>query len=110
MGFQPRATLIVLNDGLIDLAEEPKDVFAPIERHSAVKAAVARGAIVIHMPRLLTADLAREIERKRLSFAQARDGLAPEGVTPIAGFDRTLIRSWMEQMEEAFAPVARWLP
>jgi hypothetical protein len=62
------------------------------------------------MPRLLTADLAREIERKRLSFAQARDGLAPEGTSPIGVYDRSLVRSWLQQMEEAFAPVAGWLP
>ena len=109
-GFQPRATVIVLNDGLVDLSEEPEDAFGAVKRHSSVKAAVARGAVVIHMPRLLTADLAREIERKRLSFANARDGIAPEGVSPIRGTDRYLVGRWLEQMEEVFAPIASWLP
>ena len=109
-GFQPRATVIVLNDGLVDLSEEPDEAFAAVKRHSSVKAAVARGAVVIHMPRLLTADLAREIERKRLSFANARDGIAPEGVSPIRGTDRYLVGRWLEQMEDAFAPIASWLP
>jgi hypothetical protein len=109
-GFRPRATVIVLNDGLVDLSEEPEEAFARTETHSAVRSAVARGAVVIHMPRLLTDGLAREIERKRLSFAQARDGVAPAGVTPICGTDRYLVRRWLDQMEEAFAPVKSWLP
>jgi hypothetical protein len=108
-GFQPRATIIVLNDGVVDLSEEPDEAFAPIKRHSAVKAAIARGAVLVHMPRLLPNDLVREIERKRLSFAQARDGHAPEGISPIRGTDQHLVRRWLEQMEEAFEPVRSWL-
>jgi hypothetical protein len=108
--FQPRATVIILNDGLVDLSEAPAEAFARIETHSAVRSAVARGAVVIHMPRLLTDGLAREIERKRLSFAQARDGVAPAGVTPIGGTDQYLVRRWLDQMEDAFAPVRSWLP
>jgi hypothetical protein len=64
------------------------------------------------MPRMVPAALVREIERKRMQFTHARDGLVPEGssATPLGIFDRTLVRRWLEQMEEAFAPIGSWLP
>jgi hypothetical protein len=111
-GFRPRATLLVLNESLTELNEDPEEAFAAVKRHSAFRAAVARGAVAISMPRLIPASLVREIERKRLLFSHARDGIAPEGsgVSPITSLDRSLVRRWLAQMEDAFAPIASWLP
>lgn len=104
-GFRPRATLLVLNGARADAGLDPAEAFAPIRRHSAVRAAVARGALVVEMPRLDPPDLALEVERKRLGFGAARDGEG--GLGPL---DRAGVRAWMDRMERAFAPVEPWLP
>jgi hypothetical protein len=104
-GFRPRATLLVLNGARVDAGLDPVDAFAPIRRHSAVRAAVARGAVVVEMPRLDPPELALEVERKRIAFGAARDGEG--GLGPL---DRAGVRAWMDRMERAFAPVEPWLP
>ena len=111
-GFQPKATVLVLNEAHVEASEDTEEAFGPILQHSRFRAAVARGAVVIRMPRLVPAALVREIERKRLMFTHARDGFVPEcsDISPLGLFDRTLVRRWMEQMENACAPIASWLP
>jgi hypothetical protein len=104
-GFRPRATLLVLNGARVDAGLDPAEAFAPIRRHSAVRGAVARGAVVVEMPRLDPPELALEVERRRLGFGAARDGEG--GVGPL---DRASVRAWMDRMERAFAPVEPWLP
>jgi hypothetical protein len=104
-GFRPRATLLVLNGARVDAGLDPAEAFTPIRRHSAVRSAVARGAVVVVMPRLDPPELALEVERKRLGFGAARDGEG--GLGPL---DRAGVRAWMDRMERAFAPVELWLP
>jgi hypothetical protein len=111
-GFRPEATAVVLNHGRVDAGMDPDAAFAAVRRHSAFRAAVERGATVLEMPRLSPPELALDIERKRLHFAMARDGIVPEGrrVAPIGGLNRAAVRAWMDRMEAAFGPVAAWLP
>jgi hypothetical protein len=54
----------------------------------------------------------QEIEAKRLSFMQARDGLQPEGrkVAPLGPFDRSRVRHWLTLMEAGLNPIMSWLP
>lgn len=104
-GFRPRASLVVLNTARVDAGLDPAEAFAPIRRHSAFRAAMARGAALVEMPRLDPPELALEIERKRLGFGAARDGEG--GLGPL---DRAGVRAWMARMEDAFAPVEAWLP
>jgi hypothetical protein len=110
-GFRPAATALVRNEGLADPVAEREDAFARVIRHSAYRAAVERGAIAVWMPRLDPA-VTQEIEAKRLSFMQARDGLQPEGrkVTPLGPFDRSRVRNWLTQMEAGLNPIISWLP
>lgn len=110
-GFQPKATALVLNLGLAPVTMEPEEAFARVLRHSAFRAAVERGAVPVWMPRLQAA-VSAEIEGKRLSFAQARDGRAPEEQpgAVLGPFDRLRVRHWLAGMETAFAPVRSWLP
>ena len=110
-GFRPAATALVRNEGLADPVAEREDAFARVIRHSAYRAAVERGAIAVWMPRLDPA-VTQEIEAKRLSFMQARDGLQPEGrkVTPLGPFDRSRVRNWLTQMEAGLNPIIPWLP
>ncbi len=111
MGFQPAATVLVRNEGLADPLGDREDGFARVLRHSAYRAAVERGSVEIWMPRL-DAAVAQEIEAKRLSFAQARDALSPEGrkVASLGPFDRSRVRTWLTAMAADMAPIMSWLP
>ena len=84
---------------------DPAEAFAALRRHSAFRGAVARGAVVVEMPRLDPPELALEVERKRLGFGAARDG---EGA--LGPLDRAGVRAWMDRMERTFARVEPWLP
>jgi hypothetical protein len=110
-GFRPAATVLVRNEGLADPMAEREESFARLIRHSTYRAAAERGAIEVWMPRLDPA-VTQEIEAKRLSFMQARDGLQPEGrnVTPLGPFDRSRVRNWLTLMEARLNPIVSWLP
>ena len=110
-GFQPRCTMLVLNEGRVDSALTREEAFARILRHSAFRSAVSRGAVPIWFPKL-EPEVAAEIEGKQLTFGQARDGLVPEGRTfsPIGGIERAMVRRWLERVEQEFAPVHSWMP
>lgn len=101
-GFKPPATGLVLNHGL----EHPgtTDPFAVVVNHSVYRAAIDRGAVELHMPKLMP-DLAHELDVERLSFAQAaKDG-------KVAGFSKKLaLTTWINSMNKEFAPVRSWLP
>lgn len=110
-GFQPRATLLVFNAGRVDTTLSNTEAFARVRRHSILRAAIARGAVALVMPRL-EPEVTQEIEGKRLGFAMARDGQVPEGASfgPMGAFERAMVRRWLERMEQEFAPAASWLP
>ena len=108
-GFRPPATVIVLNEGLVETPLPKDEAFARVMRHSAFKTAIERGAVPVWMPRLLPA---AEIEARRVNFAMARDGIIPQGKrqTPLGGFDRARIRVWLGAMDAEFGPLRSWLP
>ena len=108
-GFRPRATAIVLNEGLADPTKPREQSFGPILRHSVYRDAVARGAVTVWMPRLIPA---AEVELRRIQFAQAADGIIPEGrkLTPLGPFDRARVRQWLGAMATEFQPIASWIP
>lgn len=110
-GFRPRATLLVLNEGRVDSTMAREEAFAHVTKHSAFRSAVVRGAVPVWMPRL-EPEVAQEIEAKRLTFGQARDGQVPEGAefAPVGGLERSMVGRWLARMEEEFAPVRSWLP
>jgi hypothetical protein len=93
LGFRPEATMLVLNEGRVDSSQTREEAFARILRHSDVRAAIARGAVPVWMPRL-EPDVAAMIEARRLTFGMARDGLVPAGAkfAPIGGFERSMVR------------------
>jgi len=106
-GFQPAATALVLNEGLVEASLPREDAFARVLRHSAFRAAVARGAVPLWMPRLLPAG---EIEARRVMFGQAAIGTVPTGrkQTPLGPFDQGRTRAWLETMRAELAPVHSW--
>ena len=93
-GFKPKATVLMFNEGRVDSTISRDEAFTRIGRHSAVRSAVARGAVPLWMPRL-EPEVMAEIEGKRLSFAQARDGVVPSDAkfAPIGGLERAMVRS-----------------
>jgi hypothetical protein len=107
-GFQPAATLLVLNEGLIEAPVSREEAFARVLRHSAFKAAAGRGAEVVWMPRLLPAG---EIEARRVLFGQAERGVVREGrkQTPLGPFDQARVRAWLRAMRAEFAGVGSWM-
>jgi hypothetical protein len=108
-GFQPQATLIILNEGRADSTVPREHAFRTVMRHSVYKAAIDRGAYQVWMPRLY---VAKDVEDRRLTFQQARDGIVPEGrkAIPLGVLDRSSVHRWLQQMSVAFAPVMSWLP
>lgn len=100
--FAPKATALVLNQGLTrdpTLPAEPE--FDTVREHSIYRAALGRGAAEIWMPRLYAA---QAIENRRMLFSQARDG------TDLGLSDRSRTHHWLRTMETAFAPIGSWLP
>ena len=109
-GFLPNATAIVLNEGrLPDPTVAREEAFARTMQHSAYKAAIKRGAQQLWMPRLIPA---KEVEDRRITFAQARDAISPAGrsVTPLGPFDRRRVRDWLTRMDAEWSVVQSWLP
>ena len=109
-GFKPKATLLLFNEGRVDSSMSRDEAFARVGRHTAVRNALARGAVPIWMPRL-EPEVMGEIEGKRLRFTQARDGQVPAGArfAPIGGLERSMVRRWLEKMEQAHAAIPSWL-
>ena len=106
-GFQPAATALVLNEGLIEASLPREEAFARVLRHSAFREAMARGAAALWMPRLLPIG---EIEARRVLFGQAATGIVREGrrQTPLGPFDQGRTRGWLDTMRAEFAPVRSW--
>lgn len=109
MGFRPRATALILNLGR---AESPS-AFDDIRRQPEYKAALDRGAVELWLPPLKPS-VARAIEKAMVSFAQARDGQAPQGRQPadIPPTERVKVREWLMRTEAEFADIERagWMP
>ena len=110
-GFQPKATVLMFNEGRADSSMSRDEAFARVLRHSSVRSALERGAVPIWLPRL-EPEVMQEVEGKRLQFVQARDGQVPASASfsPIGGFERAMILRWMERMEAAHSAIASWLP
>ena len=105
--FAPKATIIVLNEGLVPAGRSAKAAFGPVLDNPILNAALARGAKAIWMPRLIPA---HEVDERRLTFAAAVAGRIKEGQRQIGPYNRELIKNWLRAMEQNFAPVAGWLP
>ena len=102
-GFRPRATAIVINEKHGDPTLRRAD-FRRVLNHSALKAAVSRGAQVLWMPKLAP-EVAASIAAKRLTFAAAGGA-----GSPLETFDARRARAWSEDMSREFNRVKTWVP
>lgn len=106
--FAPDATILVLNEALVPPHRTAASAFAEtVQSHPILEQTIARGARLVTMPRL---EPASEIDMRRLTFTAAEAGRVREGQAPIGPWKRQQIARWRRAMEEAFAPVADWLP
>lgn len=96
----PEKTAIVFNAGVVPAGVSLDAAWTKHENDPALKAAVARGAQLVHMPRLACMTL---LDDKRLRFTEAQGSQI--GLT---NAQRVLM--WLRDMERSFAPIASWLP
>jgi hypothetical protein len=105
--FRPRHFAIVLNEGMVPPGRVARTAFEAIINHEVFRSAIDRGARVVRMPRLACM---HEIERRRLSFAEAEAGRVKAGQDKIGPVARQQIAIWRREMERSFEPVASWIP
>jgi hypothetical protein len=94
--FQPRATMIVLNE-----AHAPQARFEQVLCQPEFKGVVARGAVPIWMPQL-TPPVARACDAECWPYRDMPMKAGP--------FHRSGVFHWLRRMDQSFAPVASWLP
>lgn len=95
-GFQPKATVIVLNE-----AHGRRPRFDPVLAQPEVRAAIDRGAVQLWMPQL-NGDAARQCDANAWRYHQVRDKAGP--------FTASAVQTWLRRMGEAFEPIKTWLP
>jgi len=105
--FAPRRTVLVLNEGIIPTGRATANAFRPVVEHKIFQDALDRGAKAVVMPRL---PCMADLDRLRLHFEDAEAGAEKDGVYRVGPVDRFRVKTWRKAMEEAFAPVASWLP
>lgn len=100
IGFLPKATAVIQNEGVSDPAEE--EPFRRILRHSVYRETIALGAIPVTMPRL---SCAKALTIKQQHFP---DAIGPN--TKLNAIDRSAVRKWMETAKHQFSGIRSWLP
>ena len=89
--FQPKRSVIVLNEGLAPLGHDPLKAFAATVEHAVVREALAQGGHLARMPALKPmGHIARSGAPYRELLATARTG------RDISMFDMHRIRRWYE--------------
>lgn len=89
--FLPKATLIVLNEGLVLSGRSATAAFAAIKQNRAFKAALTGGAKVIMFPNL---SCMSQVTDRGLTFAEAAAGAAKPGQEPLSFFDQARVNRW----------------
>jgi hypothetical protein len=107
--FMPKATVVVLNAGLVLSGRSADAAFTPVMRSGAVKAAIDRGAKVVMMPSL---GCMSEVTDRGLTFADAAIGNVKPGQQPMSLLDPARVREWWTKKIPAFFGKfpTEWLP
>lgn len=90
--YCPAQTILVLNAA-------PLRAFDRVQKEAAYKAAIKRGAVMVHIPKLLCMD---QITESRWTFTQAAANLKFT--------DKHRLFQWRKTVDEALAPVLEFLP
>lgn len=107
--FLPKATVIVLNAGLVLSGRSAGGAFAAIRGNRAFKAALARGARAVMFPNLACMSAVTD---RGISFADAAEGKVKPGQEPMSLFDPVRVRDWWtKKVPEFFGQFPdEWLP
>lgn len=107
--FLPKATVIILNEGLVTSGRSAAGAFSAVLGSPVVAAAVKRGAQVIFMPAL---SCMAEVTDRGISFADASEGLVKPGQAPMSLFDPLRVKDWWTKKIPAFFSrfPPEWLP
>jgi len=106
LGFRPTATVLLFSEASLGANEVHGDAFASIQAHSFYRELIgAHAAIPLLIPRL---DVAEAVERRRLDFEYARNGLAAPGGQPLTVTQSFVLRAWLAKMAEVYAPISAW--
>lgn len=107
--LQSRATLIVLNSGLVTGNRQIGPAFGNVTAHPSVQAAIGRGARLVFFPSL---SCLSEVTDRKLTFRECATHVSKPGMSPMMRFDRTRTRLWFDKaVPEALAEIPPlWLP
>jgi len=104
--FQPRDTVIILNEGILPAGQSPEAAFGPIVSHPIFRSVVDRGARVMNLPKLACMP---QIERLRVGFREAEAGAMLDGKARIGPVQRHMVKIWMREVSETLAPIVAWI-
>lgn len=104
--FAPKHTAIVLNEGMVPSGRSPLTAFGPLIDRPEFKAARDRGVVVVKMPRL---GCMQDIDRQRMSFADADGGVVKAGGKPLPPTMRQEVRMWLRGMSTSLAGIQTWI-
>jgi len=107
VGFQPSATVLLLNEASLGTASLHTDAFIDVVEHSFYRRLIDdQNAVPLLIPRLQVAD---EVERRRLGFEFASKGDVGAAGTPLTVTQRFILNAWLQKMTEVYRPIAEWL-
>jgi hypothetical protein len=104
--FAPPHTAIVLNEGMVPAGRAPLTAFEPLIEHAVFRAAAARGAVTVRLPRL---GCMQRIERARVTFREMEQGRVPTGDEAIGPTTKQMVTIWLRQIEQTLSPIWPWL-
>jgi hypothetical protein len=103
--FQPRDTVIVLNEGVIH-GRSPAAAFGSIADNAIFRSVIDRGARVLRLPRL---GCMVDVDRLRVSFREAAAGALVDGKARLGPIQRQMVTLWMREATETLAPILPWI-
>lgn len=109
VGSLPKATAIVMNEGLISSERSASFVYEGVIQHKAVRAALLNGGTAVTFPALTCMSRVADLG---VSFVDAMNGGTSNGQPPLGMFDRMRVnRWWSKEIPEFFGQLPPdWLP
>lgn len=104
--FAPQHTALILNEGMVPSGRSPLSAFGPIIDHPVFQAAVARGAIVVRLPRL---GCMQEVDRRRLRFQDAEEGKIKPGQDRFPPTMQQMAALWRRAVPQNLEPILSWI-
>lgn len=109
IGSLPKATAIVMNEGLISSERSAGFVYEAVLQHKAVEAVLCTGGTAVTFPALACMSRVADLG---VGFVDAMNGGTSNGEQPLGMFDRMRVNRWWSQEIPAFFQKLpqEWLP